>query len=309
MAKKQLDMDILEPYDAQFQVAYATDHEVFALNFEYDSGKYRSHGQAATPQKKYSVPYPDVFDNKGRPKLRCLRWLSPDRLLVLLNSPKRSGAELRILHLLDNGLGSVVAQRRLPRHVKAAVDMDVCCLDTDERGAYQAVVAVAGVDISISMYTIDFHGSQKNRPGQLRPLTSFRDAHPVQMTKVVFSPYSSSRSSWSDPQQNKASPPGPQHLRLASTSLGNTIVVHTFALQLITGKAGSRHVVSSKSSQTLHSAINAALVLTNPFNIIKILIVIVIALFLYSPLKLADDPKLAWLPLQPLQQVRALWDR
>lgn len=62
------------------------------------------------------------------------------------------------------------------------------------------------------------------------------------MTKVVFSPFHK-------PEASKGRPATP-YLRLASTSLGNTISVETFPLQNI----GSRHVLQTAQSRNLFTA-------------------------------------------------------
>lgn len=58
------------------------------------------------------------------------------------------------------------------------------------------------------------------------------------MTKVVFSPI------------HQPTTTGPRYLRLASTSLGNTISVETFELQ----KAGTRHVIQTARSRHMITA-------------------------------------------------------
>ncbi|OCL12763.1 hypothetical protein AOQ84DRAFT_227006 [Glonium stellatum] len=246
------DVDIVEPEDGDFKLAYCTDYSVFVSNISYDFGKKKPRQELAPPRPKYSVPYPDVFESKGRFKIRCLRWLSPSHILLLANLPNRTGVELLILTLYDDTMGSVTLRKRLPRHVKAAVDMDVCALDADEKGAYQIVIAVAGIDISTMIFTMDYQGTAKNYLGRFHSYTTVRDVHPVQMTKLVFSPFFSP---WSGPNGDKIQNPGPQYLRLASTSLGNTIVVDNFTLQPISKKPRSRYVLSSSKTRALHQTV------------------------------------------------------
>lgn len=64
------------------------------------------------------------------------------------------------------------------------------------------------------------------------------------MTKVVFSPFSK-------PDVAPGRKPGPQYLRLATTSLGNTIDVETFELQPLSKKPKSRYILQSARSRAL----------------------------------------------------------
>jgi prolactin regulatory element-binding protein len=67
------------------------------------------------------------------------------------------------------------------------------------------------------------------------------------MTKVVFSPFFK-------PEVTLSKKPGPQYLRLASTSLGNSIDVETFELQTASQKPKSRYILQSATSSLLNSS-------------------------------------------------------
>ena len=69
--------------------------------------------------------------------------------------------------MYEEGPGSIVSRKTLPSHVKAATDFDVALLDADSEGAYQVVVAVGGIDVSLSIYTIDYHGPARDSLSQL----------------------------------------------------------------------------------------------------------------------------------------------
>lgn len=247
--KEANDIDIAEPEDGEFKLAYCTDYSVFVSNIPYDFDRKKPRQGLLLPRSKYSVPYPDVFESKGRFKIRCLRWLSPSHILLLANLPNRTGVELLILTLYGDTMGSTTLRKRLPRHVKAAVDMDVCALDADENGAYQIVIAIAGIDISTTIFTMDYQGTANNCLGRFHSYTTVHDAHAVQMTKLIFSPFFSP---WTGPNGEKVQNPGPQYLRLASTSLGNTVVIDTFTLQRVSKKSRPRYVLSSSRTRALH---------------------------------------------------------
>jgi prolactin regulatory element-binding protein len=158
------DLDILDQGDGKFQVAYCLDNDVYVQKVHYDFTKRKSLGKAdADRTHAYSIPLPDVDVKKGRSKIRCIRWLSPSHILLLTNKPNRTGAELQVLRLYEQGKpGSIILRKKFAGHVQAAVDMDVALLSADEDGAYQAVVAVAAIDVSLSVLTINYRGENLN---------------------------------------------------------------------------------------------------------------------------------------------------
>ncbi|KAF2133357.1 hypothetical protein P153DRAFT_332039 [Dothidotthia symphoricarpi CBS 119687] len=236
------DVDILDQGEGRFQVAYALDQEVYLQDINYDFDQRRSK-EKSERRKLYTVPHADVMEKKPRSKLRCIRWLSPKHLLLLANKPNRTGVDLLVLHMYEEGPASVVLRKTLPKHVKAATDMDVALLDPGADGVYQIVVAVAAIDNSLSVYVIDYHGPARDSLSNLHLFDTYTDVHSMQMTKVVFSPFYKS-----DAPVGKTA--APQYLRLASTSLGNTISVETFELQYY----GSRHVLQTARTRTMYQA-------------------------------------------------------
>ncbi|KAF2793951.1 hypothetical protein K505DRAFT_407775 [Melanomma pulvis-pyrius CBS 109.77] len=238
------DVDILEPENGHFKVAYCTDYEVYIQDLHYDFGKKKLQGDEVASRKVFSIPIPDAPGKKGRNKLRCIKWLSPDHVLLLTNLPNRSGVELQVLRLPSTpSIGSISTRKRLPRHVIAAVDMDVCWLDSDGAGDYQIVVAVGGIDISLVVLTIDYHAHSL---GSIHQYAVYRDVHDLQMTKLALSPFFSP---WASPESSPTKRPGHQWLRLASTSLGNTISVETFQLHPVSTGPRARYQLSSAKSR------------------------------------------------------------
>ncbi|KAJ9642980.1 hypothetical protein H2199_004502 [Coniosporium tulheliwenetii] len=209
------DIDFIEQGDGYFLVGYVTDDAVRTLPVSYDFTSHERKTPSIDPRTIYTVPFPDVFETPGRSKLRALRFLTPNHILLLSNLPNRKGAELSILRLYQSGgPGTVMLRKRLPNHVKAAIGMDVCLLDADpSTGERQIVVAVAGQDISVCVYTLDYRGSAKDSISHFHKVTVLKD-----------------------------------HLRLCTTSLGNTVVVDTFTLRpLHPSKRGTRYILPSAS--------------------------------------------------------------
>ncbi|KAL1610453.1 hypothetical protein SLS60_002121 [Paraconiothyrium brasiliense] len=158
------DLDILDQGNGKFQVTYCLDNDVYIQKIQYDFDKRRSLSKAdADRTHAYAVPFPDTMQKKGRSKIRCIRWLSPSHILLLANKPNRTGAELLVLRLYEQGqAGSIILRKKFDRHVQAAIDMDVALLNADEDGAYQAVVAVAAIDVSLTVLTINYRGRNLN---------------------------------------------------------------------------------------------------------------------------------------------------
>lgn len=171
----------------------------------------------------YTIPLPSSGARAARPKFRALRFLSSTALLLLQNAPNRSGCELVILRLpkTKNGTATIVRRRKLPRSVQIGLGLDICPLGTNPAGQQQTIIAVSGSDNSIPLWTLEF-GPNKGY-GAIRPYTTLRDVHPFSMTKLVFSPFTA-------PAHPVTPDVLPQNVKLASISMGNTIVVHTFPL-------------------------------------------------------------------------------
>jgi len=255
------DMDIAESMPSTFSLAWCTDYDVYEQTIEYNFATRKAEFSPKGPRRVHSIPN---TDNSGqaitRAKYRSLRFLTDHHVLVMSNLPNKSGAELFIMHLYPTGPAAVLFHKILPSHIKQGMGMDVCRLDGDQDGSRQFVVAVGGQDISIEVYTINY-----NRPTDtfavFRKFTTLRDVHPLQMTALTLSQFHSpirappppekpekgkEQTASSDPSAH----PGPQYIRMASTSMGNTVVVDTFALSpLQPGKRDSRYVLSHPSDE------------------------------------------------------------
>lgn len=210
------DVDIIQREDGDYQFAYCTDLEIY----DYVVTPSRSHDKSSKPRFLHGTPFPDVFASSNvRPKFRAIRFLTPKHLLLLQNQPSGAGAQLLIVEIGESGLSSVVFQKRLHKSMKAAVGLDVAILPADSKGEMQVAVAVAGQDISIELLTIDYSASKGL--GKFRLHSILRNVHPLQMTKIAFSTFRPT----AKPAGTDTTKPG--YLKLASVSMGNTVVVHT----------------------------------------------------------------------------------
>jgi len=221
------DLDLAE----DGSLVYCTDKEIFTASTTTSSG---SHPAPTKLNFQPSSPIPG--------KLRSLRYFTPkhERLVAVINAPQRTGATVL---LLDAITGSIITQKKLHRGIGAVTSLDVINL-TDNGGA----VAVAGADASIELLVVD--------GAKIRRVQLFRDVHPFQITKVSFSPPPPppppSSASGVEEDEN------PHVVRLATTSIGNTIVVYTFPL--VTTKRGYGLLCASRAAMSVILSLIAVVV-------------------------------------------------
>jgi glycyl-tRNA synthetase len=217
------DVDITGLDDGTFLIAYTNGVDVFTCQV---SSSTRSN---ASPDvyRVYSTPLPEVT-LRTRPKFRALRFLSLSTLLLLRNTPDRKGCELVLLDLHQTPFSktkssaTIIHRKKLRKAIKIGLGLDVCNLGSNVENQEQTIVAVSGSDQSIEILTLEYNPRRRGY-GKLRPYTTLVDVHPFSMTKICFSPFT--------PPQSPVTPETPpQYVKLASVSMGNTVVVHTFPL-------------------------------------------------------------------------------
>lgn len=149
----------------------------------------------------------------GGARIRGFRCLCPGSYIVLQNLAQQGGSELL---LIVNG--HIHDRRRLSRSVKAGLSIDVCQLPASGNGASagnQYVVAVAGNDYSIALFTIDQRTSTTF--SRINPYIRLPNVHTLTIKRVAFS---------------TPNPQATPTLKLASISIGSSLVVHTFPLAI-----------------------------------------------------------------------------
>ena len=214
------DVDIMELDDAEgerarFQVAYCTDYDVFVTEVHYTQKNNGSESKCIL-----STPHPDAFaSNKSRPKFRCIRFVTAKLLLVLQNKPNGAGSELLLLEMT----GKISLRKKLHRKIKSATAFSIAHLDASTPSNIdQHAIAIAGADTSITIITLDRFLSYPQGKVKFRSHSFLPSVHPTSITSLSFSVFHPPTSNWN------ATPA--QYLKLASTSIANTCVVHTFSL-------------------------------------------------------------------------------
>ncbi|KAJ5643035.1 uncharacterized protein N7484_005542 [Penicillium longicatenatum] len=218
-ASLEFDPDQTADARGQFRVAYTNGIDVMVGEI---SSSTRSN---AAPDVRcvYTIPLPSSGAPTARPKFRAVRFLSPTAILLLQNAPNRSGSELVLLKLpkTKDAQAKVIRRRKLPRTVKIGLGLDVCALGTNPVGQQQTIIAASGSDNSINLWTVEYGPNRGYE--NLKPYTTLRDVHPFSMTKLCFSTFIA-------PSHPITPDVPPQRVKLASVSMGNTVVVHTFPL-------------------------------------------------------------------------------
>jgi len=215
------DVDIMEldevegQGDGKFRVAYCTDYDIYVTDLDYDK---RDNGSEA--QCILSTPHPDAFaSSKARSKFRCVRFITPQVLLVLQNKPNGKGSELLLLEIS----GIVTLKKHLHKKIKSATALSVAHLDASSpSGIDQHAIAVAGADTSITLLTLDRFVSSPKGKVKFRANSFLPTVHPTSITSLTFSTFSPPTTIWKDTPA--------QYIKLASTSIANTCVVHTLPL-------------------------------------------------------------------------------
>ena len=213
------DVDIIAIERKEHLVAYCTDYEVYITRVTLSKETTQSE-----PMLVCGTPHPDAFaSTKARPKFRSLRFLQPNLLLLLRNKVNRGGAELIVLELPSSrSLGTVILCKSLHKTIKAATALSVRRLPATVLSENaQNVIGVAGQDNSITILTLD-HPQQKPTPSlKFRTHAVLRDVHTNLITSLSFANFRS-------PAEPAAA--SPQYIKLASTSIEHTVVVHTLPL-------------------------------------------------------------------------------
>ena len=203
--------------EGKFRVAYCTDDEIHVADVNCS---YNHNADQLETQKIHNSTQPDTAtSNKIGGKFRSLRFLTPQVLVVLQNQPRGAGAQLMLLEV--NGM--ITLRKKLHKKIKSATALAVAHLDAATPSEIdQQAIAVAGADTSITILTVDRFTSHPQGKIKFRSHSFHPNVHSTSMTALTFSTFIPPTTVWKDTQ--------PQYLKLASTSIANTCVVHTLPL-------------------------------------------------------------------------------
>ncbi|KAL8387892.1 hypothetical protein RB595_009598 [Gaeumannomyces hyphopodioides] len=265
LEKEASDLDVMQTSSDQYRIVYCNDYEIHSINIPAKGG-----AVTGEPQLVFTTPE-DVATGYPRPSFRAIRFLTPGFLLAACNMAKRSGVVLQAYRIAAGASdvpARLSASAKLPKHVPQATALAVTNLHPPtspgaSAGDTQFVVAVAGVDCSITLYTLG-HSSLASIDvlSNLYPFTTVRGVHPHPISGLSFSRFqppgeaasSTSTSSSSKASKSAAKSPVSEStspvLKLASISVANTAVVHTIPLKKLPAAAAAEKPLSKNPRGT-----------------------------------------------------------
>ena len=209
------DLDIIQVDENQYQVAFCYKYELHVVNI----GK-----ETTSPALAFKMPE----ENSVRPTFRALRYLTPNFIVAATNLPKRSGAVLQVirLHKTPGEQGKLAASAKIDRPISATAlavtNLTPQTSPATSIGETQFVMAVAGSDSSISLFTAE-HSTSVGifLLTRLLPFHTITDAHGGgNVSALAFSTFVSPKTHLR-----------PLFIKLASTCLEKVVAVHHIPLE------------------------------------------------------------------------------
>lgn len=222
--KEAVDVDLFQTNDRVFQIAYCNEYAIYLKKITFEK-------EDETSRCIYLVPTARSNQKLKFPSLRAIRWITKDHIIILTNLHGNSGVTLQLITVPSMGedQSRVIQSIQLPRRLTKATGLCVVDLTPrekllDEQNSTQFVIAVAGHDRSLFLFTIDM----KLKAGipnlsKINTFCTFKNVHPLQITNLAFSRSLPTK----NPTKSRTEPP---LLRLASVGISNTVVVHTLPL-------------------------------------------------------------------------------
>lgn len=263
--KEAVDVDFIQTGASEYLFAYCDEHDIYLK-------KITSKQDAEEPECIYITPGSResktvrAGERPTIPQFRAMRFLTKQFLLMLTNIHGNQGVVIQIFRIPPSGKGQCrLAQSiRLSSGLKKATGVAVVNLTPpatpDEAQDYtQFVIAVAGHDISVSLYKVDFQvEAGVSMISGIKPFRTFAKVHPLQITNLAFSNYH-------PPKAPVTASTPPQSLKLASVGVSNTVVVHTIPLfpvplSMIKGQSKTPRYVVALPSKAQARGISGAIV-------------------------------------------------
>ncbi|PVH72643.1 hypothetical protein DL98DRAFT_563489 [Cadophora sp. DSE1049] len=222
--KEAVDVDFIQTGKDEYLFAYCDEHDIYLKKISAET-------DAEEPECVYITPATRGTDRPTTPKFRAMRFLTKDFIIMLTNIANNSGVVLQIFRIPPSGKGQCRLSQslRLPMRITKATGLAVSNLThpaspTSPQGYTQFVIAVAGHDISISLFKVDLQvEGTASLISKIKSFRTFRNVHPLQITGLAFS-------NFMPPTHPVTAQTPPQHLKLASVGVSNTVVVHTLPL-------------------------------------------------------------------------------
>lgn len=246
-AVEAMDLDVIQTGPDTYQLAYCDDHEVFTVEV--------SKAEVSEPKCVYTIEPDDGESVKA--SFKSLRYLTPGFLITVVNNPKSRGVALHGLRLPKNEDedARLAIRAKLPSTVSKATSLAVRNLSpvaspSEKQGEAQFVIAVAGNDSSISLYTLEHKSAfDSEMLSDLAPFQVIKSVHPSSITNLAISTFA--------PPKGSTKSSSELCVKLASVSVGCSTVVHNIPIKKHVDKSASpktgrppkalRYVVALKS--------------------------------------------------------------
>ncbi|KAI0022007.1 hypothetical protein F4780DRAFT_769921 [Xylariomycetidae sp. FL0641] len=249
LGREAMDLDVVQTGPNKYQLAYCDDDEIFTVDVTKDGVSEPRSVYALTPEQ----------GSTAKPSFKSLRYLTPGFLITVVNQPKSAGVALYGYRLptKEQENARLAVQAKLPGTASKATGLAVTNLSptkspSDKQDDTQFVVAVAGNDASISLFTLEHKSAADvDLLANLAPFQVLKSVHSTNITNLSFSPFTPPKSD-SDTAREVS-------VKLASVSVGFTAVVHSIPLKKCVedksaasaksdeARASSRYVVALKS--------------------------------------------------------------
>lgn len=227
LAKEAVDLDVIQTDKDKHQLMYCDNHNIYTL----DVAEASAHGE---PKCIYTMPEDDT-----KPSFRCIRYLSPTFAIAVANLPSPGGVVLYGFRLpkagRPDGVARIAVNTKLPKRRGAkATGLAVANLNPVSapgatQGDSQFIVAVANNDFSIHLYSLDHRiMGEVDLLANLHPLQVLKGVHPAMITNLCFSHFT----------PPKTATARTQYLKLASTSVSNSVVVQSVPLKKFYDRSG-----------------------------------------------------------------------
>lgn len=244
--KEAMDLDVVQTGPDTYQLAYCDDHEIFTVEV--------SKTEISDPKCVYTITPDEGATAKA--SFKSLRYLTPGFLITVVNRPNSNGVALHGYRLpaKEQENARLAIKARLPKGVSKATGLAVRNLSpasspSEKQGETQFVVAVAGNDASVSLFTLEHKSAASvDLLAELAPFHVLKNVHPSNITGITFSPFTPPKSSKSTAELT---------VKLATVGVGFTTVVHSIPLKKHVDKSvserkggpprPSRYVVALKS--------------------------------------------------------------
>lgn len=227
LSKEANDLDVVQTEKDKYQLMYCDNHSIYTL----DIAETDTHGE---PKTIYTMPTDDA-----KPSFRCIRYLSPGFAIAVANMPGPGGVVIYGFRLPKpgnpDGVARIAVNTKLPkRKGTKATGLAVANLSPIStvgatQGDAQFIIAVANNDFSIHLYSLDHRiMGEVDLLANLHSLQVLKEVHPAMITNLCFSHFTAP----------KAPTARTQYLKLASTSVSNSVMVQSIPLKKFTDRSG-----------------------------------------------------------------------